>query len=219
MDRGSEQDRFEKAVAAEVERFPQSRLISRLETSRLELAHYHHLLITLFHQTRRGPYTFARAAVNCHWRHQKAKEYLLRHADEEKTHWRWLLEDLDGTAYRGPDPSQQTPGVACEAYLGLNYHIAEEAPFARLAIAAVLEGIAAAHGGHYGRCLMRALGLRPEQASFILNHAETDRGHSQELMGVIAGMPLSAEEWMWMRHAAESAGALYRGMYDQDVFA
>jgi hypothetical protein len=42
----------------------------------------------------RRSHTFARAAVNCDWRHELAKEYLLRHAEEERTHWRWVLDDL-----------------------------------------------------------------------------------------------------------------------------
>jgi len=86
--------RFETSVVAAIEAFPSARLLQLVNAGRADMRHYHAILSTLFHQTYSGPYTFARAAVNCDWRHELAKEYLLRHAEEERTHWRWVLDDL-----------------------------------------------------------------------------------------------------------------------------
>jgi heme oxygenase len=156
--------------------------------------------------------------VNCQWRHEAAKEYLLQHAEEERVHWRWVLNDLAATGYMGSNPRAHPPHASCQAFLGLLYYISEEAPVARLAIAAVLEGIGARHGGTYGRKLLDALQLKPEQASFFLSHGETDKTHTVELRQAIAGCTLTLADWEWMKHAASAAGAFYRAIYDHDAY-
>jgi hypothetical protein len=210
---------FDAIVEEQVERFSEARFLRRAKEGALQMSQYHALLTTLFHQTYSGPYTFARASVNCTWRHEAAKEYLLQHAEEERTHWRWMLNDLVTTGYSGPDPRSLPPHPSCQAFVGLLYYIAEEAPVARLAIAAVLEGIGARHGVTYGRKLLETLHLRPSQASFFLSHGTTDKKHIVELGEVIAQCELSAEEWLWMNHAARTAGLFYRAMYDHEAFA
>ncbi len=129
------------------------------------------------------------------------------------------MDDLKATGYTGPDLRSEPPHYSTQAYIGLNYYIAEQVPIARLAIAAVLEGIGAAHGGKYGRMLLSALALQRSQATFFLSHAETDVVHTAELAEVIAASELTIEEWRWMKHAAETAGRFYRGMYDHEAFA
>jgi hypothetical protein len=183
------------------------------------MSHYHSILCTLFHQTYSGPYSFARAAVNCEWRHEAAKEYLLRHAEEEKTHWRWILDDLTSTGYRGPSPRDEPPHYTTQAYIGLNLYVAEYVPIARLAAASFLEGAGAALGGSYAAKLVRALSLKKSQASFFLSHAETDLVHIAELRQVISACDISAAEWRWMNYTAETAGRFYRAMYDHEAFA
>jgi len=210
---------FSAAVATQIAAFPTARLVQRVVDGNVTIAHFHGILTTLFHQTYSGPYTFAKAAVNCSWQHEVAKEYLLSHAEEERTHWRWVLDDLAATGYVGPDPRGQFPHPTCEAYISFNEKVAERMPIARLAIASVLEGIGSAFGGSYGRQLLQRLNLRPNQASFFLSHGETDKVHAQELTDVIAGCELTAEEWGWMVHAANVAGRFYRGMYDHEAFA
>ena len=209
---------FERTVAAAIEEFPRGRLLQRADSGNVEMKHYHAILSTLFHQTYSGPYTFAKAAANCSWRQETAKEYLLRHAEEERTHWRWILDDLQATGYAGPDLRKEPPHYSAQAYVGLNYYIAEHVPVARLATAAVLEGIGATHGGIYGKKVLMALNLQKSQASFFLSHAETDLVHIAELNDVIAASDLTADEWRWMTHAAEMAGRFYRGMYDHEGF-
>lgn len=209
---------FDKVVEEQVDRFPTARLLKRVDAGAIQAPHYHTLLKTLFHQTYSSPYTFARAAVNCDWRHAPAKEYLLRHAEEERSHWRWVLDDLAATGYQGPDPRSVPPHPCCQAYIGLNYYIAEEMPVARLAIASVLEGIGARYGGTYGARLLRSLNLTPSQATFLVSHGETDKTHSAELRNVIADCTLAAVEWTWMNHAAATAGIFYRAMYDHDGY-
>jgi hypothetical protein len=202
-----------------IEAFPQSLMISHVIDGSVRLEHYQTLLLTLFHQTRSSPYTFATAASNCMWRHRTAKEYLLRHALEESNHWEWILDDLKSIGYQATDPQNLFPHVSCEAYIGFNERIANRFPIARLAIAAVLEGIGAEHGGNYGRKLLQALKLAPRNCTFFLSHAETDKEHSVEIDNLLKNCDLDPGEWAWMAHAAETAGKLYRAMYDHQEYA
>lgn len=209
---------FDAVVEEQVASFPTARLLRRVDAGKLRISNYHTLLMTLFHQTYSSPYTFARAAVNCDWKHAPAKEYLLQHAEEERSHWRWVLDDLAATGYEGPDPRPMPPHPSCQAYMGLTYYISEQVPVARLATASVLEGIGARHGGTYGAKLLRALNLKPSQATFLISHGETDKKHSMELRNVIAECDLAADEWIWMNHAAKTAGLFYRAMYDHEAY-
>jgi hypothetical protein len=210
---------FNETVAAAINEFSSARLLRRVDAGSLDMHHYHAILTTLFHQTYAGPYTFARAGVNCNWRHEAAKEYLIQHAEEERTHWRWVLNDLKATEYTGPNPRNEPPHPTTQAFIGLMYYVAEEVPIARLGIAAVLEGIGAKLGGVYGGRLVTALNLQKSQVSFFLSHSQTDIIHTAELNEVIAASELTPEEWRWMNHAAQTGGQFYRAMYDHEAFA
>ena len=61
----ADQQRFSQIVEEAIEAFPRNRLCRRVDDGSLEMKHYHAILTTIFHQTYSGPYTFARAAVNC----------------------------------------------------------------------------------------------------------------------------------------------------------
>jgi hypothetical protein len=96
---------FQDSVAKQIASFEGAELVERVARSDLSLGHYYSILTTLFHQTRSSPYTFAETAANCDWIHEEAKEFLLQHADEEKTHWRWILNDLKNTGFAGNRPA------------------------------------------------------------------------------------------------------------------
>ncbi len=80
-------------AAAQIAAFPTAWLIQRVNNGKVTMPHYHGILTTLFHRIYSSPYTFAKAAVNCSWQHAVAKEYLLIHAEEERTQWRWVLDE------------------------------------------------------------------------------------------------------------------------------
>ena len=211
-------DEYRLAVAEQIEHFKSATIVQRLMAGDIEMSHYHAILTTIFHQTYSSPYTFALAAANCSWQHGDIKEYLLVHAEEERIHWRWVLDDLKNTNYQGPDPRTHFPHATTEAYISFNQRIANVMPIARLAIACVLEGIGGQLGSNYGRKLVQTLNLTIEQTSFFLSHGETDKHHMQELDDVIAKSNLTPEEWGWMTHSAKVAGQLYRNMYSHEAF-
>jgi len=201
-------------VAEGVAGFPDSAACRRLDEGAMEMADYHRLLLTLFHQTYEGPGTFALAGFHCPHRFERARHYLVHHAEEEQDHWRWVISDLKQTGYAGPDPRELWPCPETQAYVAFNVYTATRHPIARLAIAAVLEGIGGRWGTAYGRKLVEQLGLKRAGASFFLAHGELDKGHVEEVFEVIDACDLTSREWGWMSHAARTAGALYRGLYD-----
>src|SRR5438552_247817 len=88
---------FELAVASASLSFEKTLLCDDLNSGRFTLSHYHELLRMIFHQTFHGPYTFALAAAHCPPNFPEVRSYLISHAEEEKTHWTWVLNDLKNT--------------------------------------------------------------------------------------------------------------------------
>lgn len=211
----SQREAFRATVDAAVAAFPANRMCRRLDAGEFALADYHGLLRMLFHQTFEGPATFALAAAHCAPRHFRARDYLLAHADEEKGHWQWVLNDLRATGDTGPDPRTLLPPPACAGYVAFNVYTATRHPLARLGIAAVLEGIGATHGTKYGRRLVEHLRLEKAQASFFLGHGALDVGHVADVLAVIEASEPTAAEWAWLNHAALIGGQLYGRMYDE----
>lgn len=205
--------RFKSVVNDAIKSMSINSLTALDDRGQLSLAAYETLLTTLFHQTRDGPYSFALAAANCDWRFERIKEYLLRHAFEEHTHWKWVLDDLASIGYKGTSPHLLAPHPATAAYLQLNRNVAVSFPPARLAIAVVLEGFAAHAGRTLVPRLLVALGLNRSNASFMVSHGVTDVGHSEDLEEVLTSSPISESDWdTWMVPTALQAGALYRAM-------
>lgn len=206
---------FESAVAQAIEAFPANSLARRIEAAEFGFPEYHRLLNTIFHQTFRAPQSFALAGAMMPSHHLTARNYLIRHAAEEHTHWEWALNDLEKTGYAGPDPREEVPSPACAAYIGFNYFIALQHPIARLSIAAVLEGLGAAYSKRYALLVAKQLELKPNQMMFFLGHSDTDVEHTQEIHKVVSELNLSAIEWQWMACAATTAGQLYTQMYEE----
>lgn len=213
----SNRAQFLEVVQQAVETFPSNRMCQKLDAGTLAMPDYHAILLMIFHQTFEGPSTFALAGAHCPPRLHEVRDYLLQHADEEKSHWQWVINDLKHTGYTGPDPRTLFPHTACQAYIAFNVYTAIRQPVARLAIAATLESIGANYGKKYATKLCQQLALKPQQASFFYGHGDTDVGHTAEILEVLDRQQLSAEQWDWMCHAARTAGRLYTAMYDEAV--
>jgi hypothetical protein len=172
------------------------------------------LVEQFYHQTLQSSSSFALAGARCPISQTEAKEYLFAHAEEEKTHWRWTLDDLGAL---GRDPAAVTrsyPLPATTAYIAFNFHTAETAPVCRLALALVLEGIAAHYGPPIGRLLVEKLGVTRSQMTFVSSHSTTDAHHSVELADLFGRLKLSGEEWAMAAYCAQAAGYLYGQIYD-----
>lgn len=211
------QSMFKAVVAKQVEAFALTPAVQKLQTKALTLADYQKILLTIFHQTEDSSGTFALAAGFLPPSRFEARSYLMHHAEEEKHHWEWILEDLANTNYDGPDPRKGFPSPATAAYISFNYATAMRFPIGRLAIAATLESIGARYGAESARRLMEQLNLQLNQVRFFEGHGDTDIGHTQDILDVLDRSALSAEEWNQMCHISEVAGQLYRNMYAEGI--
>jgi hypothetical protein len=208
-------EQFRETVERAIGTFPQNRVCQLVDQDKFGLADYQKVLRMIFHQVREGSFTFALAAVNCAPSLRNVKEYLLHHADEEKLHWRWILNDLEKTGYTVGSVETSLPPPACQDYISFNYYVALKMPIARLAVASVLEGIGARYGSEYASRICQLLSLTRDQTQFYAGHGNTDREHILDLFRVIEDSALSDDEWQWMIYAAETAGRLYRRMYEE----
>lgn len=212
-----ESKQFEDAVNSARDHFIQNKIFKKIDAGTFSITDYQNLLLMIFHQTYEGPSVFALAAGFCDSKNQAAREYLMHHADEEKSHWQWVINDLKAVGYTGPDPRTLYPKTATQAYIAFNVYTAVKFPLGRLAIAAVLESLGATYSKKYITTICQSLKLKPEQAQFFYGHGDTDVGHTQDIYHVLAGCTLSPADWHRMAHCATTAGALYRNMYDEAV--
>ena len=205
---------FEKIISSSIGNFIQDNpMVSMIETKNLSISIYHKLLINIFHQVYNSSGSFALAGSMCSTSQLKAREYLFHHAEEEMTHWQWILEDLKSTGYQGEDPRDLPPSVDASAYFSYGYYLALKFPVGRLAMALVLEGISGAFGLKYGRVVLEQLKLRPEQAKFFLAHGELDQGHEKDIMKVLSVSNLSESDFAQMSNIATTTVALYKRLY------
>lgn len=206
---------FKTIVDDSVKAFPSNNMCKMVDNGNMTMDYYHKILLMIFHQTFQGPSTFALAGAHCPLELHEARDYLLHHADEEKNHWEWVINDLNHTGYTGPDPRESFPSPACQAYVAFNFYIAMKHPLSRLAIAAVLESIGANHSKKYAQKIVKTLDLSDNQASFFYGHGDTDIGHTEDIFKVLNKCNLSKRDWKWMNHSASTAFQLYNNMYNE----
>lgn len=212
--RGTLQD-FEDAVYQAVAKFEKNEMFNLVNGKTLTMSHYQQLLLILFHQVYNSAASFALAGVNLSFDRQPARDYLFKHAEEEKDHWQWVIGDLRATNYSGPDPRQLFPYLTAQSYFSYAFFLANKFPIGRLGMAAVLEGIGGQFGTPYGKKLIELLNLKKEQANFFLMHGELDGGHSQEVMEMIQRCKPSPYEWAHLAYVASTTGMLYTAMYSE----
>jgi len=210
-----ERERFLKIVEKYVGVFAETKVIKKILENKLKMDDYHRMLINIFHQSRRGPLTFALAGSRVDLKHWGIQSYLLHHAEEEKSHWEWTVSDLMKTGYLGEHPDKLYPTPATSAYIAFNFHIALNMPMARLGIALLLETLGANYGRRMAETLMKNLNLKPDQIVFIFGHGDTDVGHSEDILKILDQASLGVKDWQDLAYAAETAGHLYCGMYNE----
>lgn len=191
-----------------------NKIISAIETGQVDIKMYHKLLTGIFHQVFNSSGSFALAGSMCNTSQIAEREYLFHHAEEEMTHWQWILSDLKTTGYNGSDPRDVFPSASTTAYLSYAYYLALKFPIGRLAMALVLEGISGTFGLKYGAQVMKTLKLKPEQAQFFLAHGELDQGHEVDIIKILSRSNLSPQELAQLCHVANTTSELYKRIYN-----
>ncbi|MFN8236640.1 MAG: iron-containing redox enzyme family protein [Chitinophagales bacterium] len=152
--------------------------------------------------------------VNIDSRFFKVREYFFHHAEEEQDHWKWIIQNLYDTGYKGSDPRILFPQIPTQAYLSFAMYLAHKQPVARLAMGYILEGVSGELGVQYGNKAAQLLGLNKEQMSFFILHGELDQGHSHDILDILENAPLSGYDWAWCEYAAKCTVELYKAMYN-----
>lgn len=191
-----------------------NRIIESLDRKTFTIELYHQLLLRLFHQVAESSSTFSLAGAMLPENWAEAKHYLFHHAEEEKTHWAWVIGDLRNTGYQGPDPRTLSPHPAAAAYLSYGYYLGMKFPVGRLVMAAVLEGISAEFGIRYGAGCAKLLGLSADQIQFFQSHGELDQGHSRDIEKVMQASPLTGEDFAKGISVAATTSYLYKAIYN-----
>ncbi len=206
---------YKQDVATAIESFTrENKIISALEKGSFNIEGYHGLLKTIFHQVYFSSTSFGLAGSLLSAASVSARSYLLHHAEEEKDHWIWILEDLQSTGYAGIDPRASFPNSAAQAYLSYGVFLSLFNPLGRLAMANVLEGISGKFGVMYGARAIEVLKLKKDQAKFFLMHGELDMGHTADIEEVLQSENLSEEQWAEMGHVAQMTSQMYKNLYN-----
>lgn len=209
---------FSKAYFTSVAGFAiDNKLVSQIEKKLFSIELYHSLLINIFHQVYNSSGSFALAGSMCNANQIIERQYLFHHAEEEMTHWQWILNDLNLTGYMGADPRDLSPQPNTAAYLSYGYYLALKFPVGRLAMALVLEGISAAFGLVYGRMVLEQLNLRPDQAQFFLAHGELDQGHEKDLLKILEKSDLKSGDYAQLSDVAVTTATLYKRIYNECI--
>ena len=209
---------FKKLADQEINNFLENNLvISKLDDGLLSMEAYHNLLLTLFHQVYMSSTSFALAGSMVNFQQFKVRDYLMEHAEEEKEHWGWIINDLRNTGYEGPDPRESFPSLATQSYIGFAMFLATKFPVGRLAMGYILESLSGKFGVLYGSKVGALLNLQRNQVEFFVKHGELDQGHSDDILDVLKEVDLSAYDWAYCCYVAKTTVSLYKAMYNEAI--
>lgn len=211
---------LQDAIQTAVEEFANENFVlEKLKQKSFKIDDYHQLLLRLFHQVTHSSQTFALAGAMTDSRFQAAKDYLFHHAEEEKTHWAWIISDLKNTGYKGADPRTLTAHPSANAYLSYGYFLALKFPLGRLVMAAVLESISAVFGTEYGPLCAKQLNFSANQIQFFQSHGVLDQGHSEDLLAILQKADLPPDMLADGIGVAFTTSQLYKAIYNSISYA
>ncbi len=119
-------------------------------------------------------------------------DYLAHHADEERGHDGWLLEDLAACGADSGEALRRIPSPRVASLVGAQYYWLEHGhPVALLGHMAVVEGYSPQPG--FAERLRAATGYPREAFRALARHERLDVHHKRELYATIDALPLGAE--------------------------
>jgi hypothetical protein len=117
-------------------------------------------------------------------------DYLHRHAEEERGHDEWLLQDLASVGVGPAELLGRPPSVAVAALVGAQYYwVLHYHPVCVLGYLMVIEGSPPSRRSLLD--LQRRSGLPASAFRTMLEHADLDADHAAELADLLDRLPLS----------------------------
>jgi pyrroloquinoline quinone (PQQ) biosynthesis protein C len=178
-------------------------------------ATYARYLTNAFHYAGHSPKVMAIAAARCLDTHPELAAYLLHHADEERGHDRWALEDLRDLGVDEAAVRAAAPVPSCSAMIGFVHYVAGVAnPVGLFGWMYVLEAVGEDLGTALAEKLKRAMpsGLRHR---FVAGHGLADVGHTHEIAEQIEKHVLSDADRRDVDRVADVVAELYVRMFEE----
>lgn len=173
-------------------------------------------LINVYKYAEHSPKVIAMAAARCMSSHRELASYLLHHAEEEKGHDLWALEDLQDL---GLDPlyvQDQYPVNACSSMIGFMYYTAcHQNPVGLFGWMYILEAIGNDLGALVASRLDDSLGLNGKSLRFVAGHAVSDQDHTKDLTEVIEKYVVEPKDIADINHTASVISDLYIRMFEE----
>lgn len=191
-------------------------VIRSLFDGKPDVQSYIRYLINVNKYAEHSPKVIAMAAARCMSSHRELASYLLRHAEEEKGHDLWALEDLIDL---GIDPSyvqDQYPVKACSSMIGFMYYTAcHQNPVGLFGWMYILEAIGNDLGALVADKLDGSLGLNGKSLRFVAGHAMSDQDHTKDLTNVIERYVTKPKDMADINHTARVISDLYIRMFEE----
>ncbi|ATB28660.1 iron-containing redox enzyme family protein [Melittangium boletus] len=189
----------------------------RLFEGSVDTEHYANYLVQTYHYARWSTPLLAEAGqrMKNQGRHVQLGELLLRKADEEHGHERWLLADLKNLGWPAGRVERTVPNPAVTAYIAWNRFTSRcGRPEAFLGTAYVLEYLSV-HRASRAVERMLATGIIPnirKAVTFLRSHGSADIGHVAELASVLSPLE-DREEQSALLLSARTTRVLYLGLF------
>jgi len=154
-----------------------------------------------------SPIVMTLAASRCMNSHPELACYLLHHAEEERGHNEWALQDLQDLKASKQLMTKCRPVPGCAAMVANNYYVATQGnPVALFGWMYVLEAIGADLGGELGKNL-KATFKHPSR--FVAGHGKADLTHVKEIESHIQKFVRSAQDKADVIYVAQLSAVFY----------
>lgn len=156
-------------------------LIDKLNRGKFRVEDYQTLLINHRQQVVEGGRWIARAASSIDDRYFELRSKFMKHCVTEHRDFRMLEQNYVSLGGKLEDIQNGEKNIGTEALNAFMFHRASQPnPFDLLGAMFIIEGLGQNKAGEWGRAICDQLGLKDEQVSFLLYHADHDDGHMEE---------------------------------------
>jgi pyrroloquinoline quinone (PQQ) biosynthesis protein C len=191
-----------------------TRLFKALFTNALDQAAYIRYLQNAYYYARHSPKIMALAASRCMDSHPELAAYLLHHAEEERGHDLWALEDLRDFHIDEAQARSALPVPACAAMVGYIHYVAGFSnPIGVFGWMYILEAVGHDLGSRVASRLKASFGGSGASVRFVARHGDTDVRHADELAQEIRTHVRHDHDLAEVTHVAEVVADLYPRMF------
>ena len=143
-------------------------------------------------------------------------DYLPMHIEEERDHDEWVLEDLESIGVDRTSVLVRPPPATVASMVGAQYYwIQHYHPVALLGYISVLEGYPSAPASIAE--LASSTGYGPSAFRTLIEHAEVDPHHADELYKTLDRLPLTREQSSVIGLSAMHTVAMQARIFDEIV--